>query len=123
MYVFFPRPALSHAAVALKPPPVLADSALVVSPQVDQIIANFDPDSALTAVLNKISLCESGNDPLAKSKTSSAKGLFQIIDGTWQAFSCTGNVLNADDNRRCAVKIATTSGLQHWDSSKFCWNK
>lgn len=74
-------------------------------------------------VLPLIAQCESGNDPLAKNKTSTAKGLLQILDPTWRSFSCVGNVYDADDNFRCGVKIATRSGLNHWDSSKSCWAK
>ncbi|MBA3551170.1 transglycosylase family protein [Patescibacteria group bacterium] len=72
-------------------------------------------------ILAKIARCESGGDPLAKNKTSSAKGLLQIIDGTWEHFSCEGSVLDADDNMQCGVKIAMTSGLHHWDESRSCW--
>jgi hypothetical protein len=74
-------------------------------------------------ILQYIAKCESGNNPLAKNKLSSAKGLLQILDGTWDSFSCEGNVLNADDNMRCGMKIATRSGLHHWDPSRACWNK
>ncbi len=75
----------------------------------------------LDSVLYHIAFCESGHDPLARNKTSSAKGLLQIIDGTWKSFGCTGSVLNREDNYACGVKIATQSGLHHWDASAHCW--
>lgn len=78
---------------------------------------------SIHAILAKIARCESGNDPLAKNKKSSAKGLLQIIDGTWESFKCEGSVLNPDDNMRCGVKIATQSGLHHWNESRSCWIK
>jgi hypothetical protein len=74
-------------------------------------------------ILPKIAECESGNDPLARNPTSSAKGLLQIVDGTWNSFACTGNVLDRDDNFRCGMKIATESGLHHWNPSRACWIK
>jgi hypothetical protein len=81
------------------------------------------PVSTLAQIMARIERCESGGDPLARNSTSSAKGLYQIIDGTWDAFSCTGNVLNGEDNRRCAWKIATTSGIHHWNASRACWGR
>lgn len=77
----------------------------------------------LNSILTAIAKCESDLNPKAKNPTSSAKGLLQIIDGTWQSFACDGNVLDPHDNMRCGVKIATKSGLHHWDESKFCWIK
>lgn len=74
-------------------------------------------------ILSKIAYCESHNDPLAANKTSSAKGLLQIIDSTWIAFKCDGDVFNAEDNMRCGLKILTTSGIQHWNPSRACWSK
>lgn len=41
------------------------------------------PIKSMNDLLNKISYVESSNNPNAKSKTSSARGLFQITKGTW----------------------------------------
>jgi hypothetical protein len=89
------------------------------------VLQGYDIVSATEAVnvLGKIARCESGNDPLAKNKSSSAKGLLQILDGTWESFQCTGDVLDPEDNMRCGVKIAMLSGLHHWDESRKCWGK
>lgn len=73
-------------------------------------------------VMYKIMMCESGGIATAKNPNSSAKGLYQVIDGTWRAFQCTGDPYNAEDNRRCAEKIAE-DGLHHWDASATCWQK
>lgn len=75
----------------------------------------------LDVILDKIIKCESGYNAAARNPTSSAKGLFQIIDGTWRHFQCEGNVLNAEDNYKCGLKIATQSGLHHWNASRHCW--
>ncbi len=77
--------------------------------------------SQAQTILPFIAQCESSGNPLAKNKTSSAKGYLQIINGTWAHFKCSGNVLNKEDNVACGVKIATQSGLHHWDESKHCW--
>jgi hypothetical protein len=77
----------------------------------------------LTTILQQIIKCESNGNPLAKNPASTAKGLFQILDGTWNNFQCEGNVLDAEDNYQCGLKIAQTSGLHHWNASKSCWGK
>jgi hypothetical protein len=53
----------------------------------------------------EVAQCESGLQPFSKSHISTAKGLFQIIDGTWKTYRCDGDPLNAVDNTRCAKKI------------------
>jgi hypothetical protein len=73
-------------------------------------------------LLYYVAQCESNHNPLAKNKTSSAKGLLQIIDGTWKHFKCDGDVLNAEDNMRCGIKIAMLSGMHHWNPSRHCWD-
>ena len=70
-----------------------------------------------------VSFCESSLNPKAKSKISSAKGLFQIIDGTWKSNKCTGDPFNAEDNISCAVKIHNSRGWQPWKSSMNCHNQ
>lgn len=72
----------------------------------------------------KVSFCESSFNPQARHTNSSAKGCFQIIDGTWKLFGCTGDPLDALDNTRCAKKIYdhaeawNTSG--GWKASYWC---
>jgi hypothetical protein len=74
-------------------------------------------------LLKYVAQCESSNNPYATNNTSSAKGMLQIIDGTWEHFRCDGDVFNAEDNMRCGMKIATQSGMHHWDESRHCWSK
>lgn len=59
--------------------------------------------------------CESGWNPEAKNPNSTAKGLFQILNGTWEDFECPGDVLNAYDNLNCGYKILKEGGKQHWE--------
>ena len=71
-----------------------------------------------------VSRCESRLNPKAKSKTSSARGIFQILSGTWYAYNCTGDPLNAHDNTVCAKKIFEDQGgwgtSGGWKSSFHC---
>lgn len=57
--------------------------------------AGVDPIAAL-----KIAKCESRYIPTEKNKSSSASGLYQFIDKTWNKY-CTGNRFNAEDNIDC----------------------
>lgn len=74
----------------------------------------------------KVAFCESSLDPLKSHRTSSAKGLFQIIDSTWKHFNCKGDAFNPDDNIRCAYKIFKKFGWDStasWRASKGCWSR
>jgi hypothetical protein len=105
---------------APKPKLVVKATSVTYAPRILPISTFTQP---LIEILRYIAKCESGNNPLARNPTSSAKGLLQIIDGTWKSFQCEGYVLNADDNFNCGIKIASQSGLHHWDASRACWGK
>lgn len=51
----------------------------------------------------RIAKCESGYNDKATNKTSTAKGVYQFIDGTWGKY-CFGDVLNYKDNIACFIK-------------------
>lgn len=91
----------------------------------DGIVAHIDktfPEDK--RLMRKIAECESGLVPTAKSKTSSASGIFQIISGTWKHFSCEGDPFNYIDNINCARNIyESVGGLGHWSESFSCWRK
>jgi hypothetical protein len=69
---------------------------------------------------NRVIMCESSWNEEARNPNSSAKGLFQIIDGTWESNGCTGDVLDAKDNISCAKRIFLRRGWQPWLASKHC---
>lgn len=86
----------------------------------------FDNQTILTAI--KIARAESNFNQYAKNKSSTAKGIYQFIDGTWRAYCLKdGNVYDYEDNIRCFYKVlktdGTVKGLGHWASSKGAWNK
>ena len=68
-----------------------------------------------------VARCESELKPKAKNKHSTAKGIFQILDGTWKHFKCEGDPLNAEDNIVCGVKILEGQKLAAWSESFSCW--
>jgi hypothetical protein len=66
-----------------------------------------------------------GVDPYAKNPKSSARGLFQIVAGTWYSNDCVGDKYNYKDNIICAYKILDGQGLTAWEvcinGSAKCW--
>lgn len=75
----------------------------------------------------KIAYCESGNgcsapiNPKAKNPYSTAKGVFQILDGTWAGAECEGDQYDEDDNIACARKLYDSSGTRPWNASAHAW--
>lgn len=62
------------------------------------------PSNGMIKTIARISMCESSQNPKARNKRSSAKGLFQFTDKTWNAY-CDGDVFDASDNTRCFLKL------------------
>ncbi len=58
--------------------------------------------------------CESKFNPLAKNRSSTAKGLAQFLDSTWSK-NCIGDVYNYKDNARCFIK--------HFENHKSWWKQ
>lgn len=80
---------------------------------------------SLTGVAARIARCESGGDPTAQNPVSSASGLFQFIDSTWE--SVTGKPAPASDysvgEQIAAFETlwAGGAGAGHWAPSRHCW--
>jgi hypothetical protein len=89
---------------------------------VEEIIESVFGDKKDEAI--KVAFCESSLNPKVEHKTSSAKGLFQIMRGTWKQFKCTGDPLDALDNTVCAKKIYDYYGSWNtrggWAASYLC---
>ena len=85
---------------------------------------------ASPVLLKKIVEAESGNNEKAANGTSSARGCFQFIIGTWEEY---GRRLWGDDfyeknryNPEHNVELASwmigeLGELSHWDASKHNW--
>jgi len=69
----------------------------------------------------RVGKCESSLNPEVKNKTSTAKGIYQIIIGTWDSNKCEGERWDFVDNINCAYKLLESRGFQPWNSSKSCW--
>ena len=85
----------------------------------------YDVDPAL---VSRIVWCESRWDYLAENPDSTAKGLFQFIDGTWQETLKRMNEpydhqLNKKLNLEAGIFLISQGELRHWESSRNCWNK
>lgn len=67
-----------------------------------QTMALFSEVDSSTAL--SIAYCESELDPEARNPKSTAKGLYQFLDGTWSS-SCDGDVFNPIDNIDCFLDL------------------
>ena len=59
----------------------------------------------------RIAHCESRFNPKAKSSISSASGLYQFINRTWEHY-CEGDRFNAEDSIKCFMKLYPN--YPHW---------
>lgn len=115
----------------------LKDTSIFTVPQVEAAPLVLNSTTTVEAFLSAqatttaywIASCESGFDPLAKSPTSSATGVFQFLKGTWKYYGqkywgdewANKDRLNALDNIRLGLWIIDTYGTHDWDASKECW--
>ena len=86
----------------------------------------YDVDSKLAIA---IATCESDLNPRARSPFSTAKGLFQFIDGSWKYYGLMKwgtlkgkSVLDYEDNAELAVWVMSEFSTKPWDSSRHCWS-
>ena len=61
----------------------------------------------------KLAICESELKPEAQNEITTAGGLFQFLDGTWNG-NCEGDKANAFDNTACAVRLLSAGKKSHW---------
>ena len=82
----------------------------------------------------KIALCESRNyitgqiDPLIKNPTSTASGVFQFVNKSWNYYgaqlwgSMEGkDVFNPKQNIELAMYVMSKRGTKDWEASRYCW--
>jgi hypothetical protein len=85
------------------------------------IDAVFGSDATLA---KKVAKCESGLNPMAANSTSSARGLFQVMQ-SWHKIDAKW-LFNPMINTLVAKKLFDESGgsfSPHWNASKHCWGK
>lgn len=85
---------------------------------IEELILDTFPDEP---IMLAVARSESRLNPLAKNPRSTAKGIFQILDGTWEDCGCSGNPYVASDNIKCARKVYEKQGLAAWDDSRAMW--
>lgn len=87
---------------------------------VKQLVTQEFPEAP---VMLRICEAESDCTPTAKSPTSSATGLFQILIGTWKWYDCgpLASRTVATSSIACARKIYDAQGTVPWNSSKANW--
>ena len=78
-------------------------------------------------LIDKIIFCESSWDEDAKNKNSSASGLAQFLNGTWNYFNDKRGLSLDKNNPYHQIEMMTwiisQGGISHWDESKNCWSK
>lgn len=90
---------------------------------------NYEPPVKKTPLVDRIIACESGGNPLAKNKNSTAKGLGQFLDSTWRHYSILrwGEVKDVYDpvlNRELIEWVIENYGTGDWEAdptSYACW--
>lgn len=65
-------------------------------------------------IMLAIAKAESNLKERAANRKSSARGIFQIIAGTWYSNDCVGDKYYWKDNTICALKIMKSSGFYPW---------
>ena len=95
----------------------------------DTTLLPFSPPpqrfQSLGTLIERIIQAESGGNPKAKNPDSSAYGLCQFIDGTWEYVQDKWSMeLNRDseiDQRYACERLLNEEGTKHWQESKNCW--
>lgn len=117
----------AHAATIAKEPieqPVITDCATAISVYSKEY-------GMSTELLARIMDSESGNDPHATNKESTARGCFQFLFGTWERYGkmhwgeefYAKSVYNPKDNVELAAWAISTRGTSDWDASKHNWSR
>lgn len=87
--------------------------------------------SKVDSLFERIGKCESGNNPRAKNRTSSASGRFQFIYSSWYHYGLElwgdefyeKSVWSYKDNTELAWYVYQKNGTSDWLESKKCWSR
>jgi len=113
--------------------PLLPETNVLEAPSIPILIKNktlfsmANEDIELYNLAYKIIECESGWDYTAQSKTSTAFGASQFINGTWNYVQKKWGIELQRDNKEhqlyATVRLLAEEGTRHWSESKHCWDK
>lgn len=96
----------------------IVEKKVFANPQtIEEKIAVVFGEDAEQAI--KVARCESGLNPKAVNKASSARGLFQIMQ-SWHKIDQKW-LFDPEINIRVAYKLWTEQGWTPWEASKSCW--
>jgi len=75
-----------------------------------------------------VAVCESGLNVTAKNRSSSARGLFQFLDTTWDSQRhrldyAPEDILDPVASSRVAASMISEGGLSAWNASRHCWSR
>lgn len=86
---------------------------------------------ALPPIFEEIIECESGGDPTLDNPVSSASGLYQAIDSTWDYVwrgylgeappTARAKHASVEDQHRFARALYEHEGVTPWEASRACW--
>lgn len=67
------------------------------------IVAAYESGVDIDAAL-RIAMCESTMNPMAENPHSTAAGLYQFLDGTWEWIGAEGSQFDVDENIKQFIK-------------------
>jgi len=115
---FFPRVAAQASTPLFEEAPEAPIPQMIV-----QYALSYGVKPSLALAIAK---CESQLVATARNKTSTAKGIYQFIDGSWKGYSAikwgeNRDVFSAKNNIELGVWVLSTEGTDPWVSSRDCW--
>lgn len=93
----------------------------------NETLASMSNDIDIVLLAEKIIQCESGWRIDAKNPNSTAYGLGQFINGTWEYVQNKWGIELDRDNPEhqmyAVVRLLSEEGTNHWKESRHCWDK
>lgn len=91
----------------------------------ESILNELSVNNQLTECIYQIIQCESGFDPKAKNPNSTAFGLGQFLNSTWNYCQKKWDMKlqrdNQEDQFYALYRLLKEEGLSHWKESQKCW--
>ena len=114
-----------EAYIAPEAPKVAYTTREDVKRLIRQLAIRYDVDQDLAL---RIACAESNLKPTAKNSHSSAEGVYQFLDGTWEYYGMKywktlegKDKLDAEDNVELAMIVLSKIGTSDWNESKNVW--